>query len=134
MLIDHIGIAVKDLESAIKTYEAILHTTCDKREFVESEMVETAFFQTGESKVELLGATSDESVIAKYVEKKGEGLHHVAFEVSDIYAELERLKKEGFTILNEKPKQGADRKLIAFVHPKETNGVLIELCQSMKDV
>ena len=134
MHIDHIGIAVKDLESAIKTYELLLNTFCNKRELVESEMVETAFFQTGESKVELLGATSDESVIAKYVQKKGEGLHHVAFEVSDIYSELKRLKKEGFTILNEKPKKGADNKLIAFVHPKQTNGVLIELCQGIRNL
>lgn len=130
MHIDHIGVAVKDLESAIKTYETILNRTCDKREVVESEKVETAFFQTGESKVELLGATSPDSVIAKYTEKRGEGLHHVAFEVEDIEAELERLKNEGFTLLNEKPKQGADNKLVAFVHPKDNNGVLLELCQS----
>lgn len=131
MHIDHIGIAVKDLEAAIKTYETILKRPCDKRELVESEMVETAFFQTGESKVELLGATSSDSVIAKYVEKKGEGLHHVAFDVKDIHAELDRLRKEGFTVLNEKPKNGADNKLVAFVHPKDNNGVLVELCQSI---
>lgn len=130
MHIDHIGIAVKDLESAIKTYETILNTKCNKRERVESEKVETAFFNTGQSKVELLGATTTDSVIAKYVEKKGEGLHHVAFEVDDIYAELERLRKEGFNILNEQPKDGADNKLVAFIHPKDNNGVLIELCQS----
>lgn len=132
MHIDHIGIAVKDLNQAIKVYETLLNTSCDKRERVESEMVETAFFQTGESKVELLGATSPESVIAKYVEKKGEGLHHVAFEVSDIVAELERLRSNGFTILNEKPKEGADNKLVAFIHPKDNHGVLVELCQSKK--
>ncbi|MFV1885325.1 MAG: methylmalonyl-CoA epimerase [Balneola sp.] len=130
MHIDHVGIAVKDLEAAIKTYETILKKTCDKREVVESEKVETAFFQTGESKVELLGATSSDSVIAKYVEKKGEGLHHVAFEVSDIFAELDRLRSEGFTVLNEQPKNGADNKLVAFVHPKDNSGVLVELCQS----
>lgn len=130
MHIDHIGIAVKDLESAIKTYETILNRPCDKVETVESEQVETAFFQTGESKVELLGATSSDSVIAKYVERHGEGLHHVAFEVLDIYAEMDRLKAEGFHVLNEKPKDGADNKLVAFIHPKNNNGVLIELCQS----
>lgn len=132
MHIDHIGVAVKDLEAAIKTYETILNRRCDKREVVESEKVETAFFQTGESKVELLGATSPDSVIAKYVEKKGEGLHHVAFEVDDIYAELDRLRSEGFTVLNEQPKDGADNKLVAFVHPKDNNGVLVELCQSKR--
>lgn len=130
MHIDHIGVAVADLESAIKTYETILNTSCSKREVVDSEKVETAFFQTGESKVELLGATSDDSVIAKYIAKKGQGLHHVAFEVTDIYAELDRLRNEGFTILNEQPKDGADNKLVAFVHPKNNAGVLVELCQS----
>ncbi len=133
MHIDHIGIAVKDLEAAIKTYEAILNTTCDKREIVISEKVETAFFQTGESKVELLGATGPDSVIAKYVDKKGEGLHHVAFEVDDIFKELQRLRDEGFTVLNEQPKNGADNKLVAFVHPKDNCGVLVELCQSLNN-
>ena len=132
MHIDHIGIAVKDLESAVKTYEKILNSKCDKRERVESENVETAFFDTGESKVELLGATTSDSVIAKYIEKKGEGLHHVAFEVDDIHEELDRLRKLGFNILNEQPKDGADNKLVAFIHPKDNNGVLIELCQSKK--
>ncbi len=130
MHIDHIGVAVKDIEAAIKTYETILNTKCTKREVVESEKVETAFFQTGESKIELLGPTSPDSVIAKYTEKKGEGLHHVAFEVVDIHAELDRLRNEGFTVLNDKPKDGADNKLVAFVHPKDNNGVLVELCQS----
>lgn len=133
MHIDHIGIAVKDLEEAISTYEKILNTKCTKREIVESEKVETAFFQTGESKVELLGATSPDSVIATYIKKRGEGMHHVAFEVNDIFAELERLKNEGFVVLNETPKDGADNKLVAFLHPKGNNGVLIELCQSKKD-
>ncbi|GAB5407702.1 MAG: methylmalonyl-CoA epimerase [Balneolaceae bacterium] len=131
MHIDHIGIAVKDLESAVKTYETILNSSCSKREVVESEMVETAFFQTGESKVELLGATSSDSIIAKYVEKKGEGLHHVAFEVEDIHTELDRLRVEGFTVLNKQPKLGADNKLVAFIHPKDNHGVLVELCQTI---
>lgn len=130
MKIDHIGIAVSDLEKAINTYEKVLNTACYKREVVESEKVDTAFFQTGESKVELLGATSPDSVIRKYVDKRGEGIHHIAFEVKDIHSEMERLRKEGFTLLNEKPKKGADNKLIAFLHPKEQHGVLVELCQS----
>lgn len=130
MHIDHIGIAVKDLESAVKTYEKILNRNCDKREVVDSEKVETAFFNTGQSKVELLGGTAPDSVINKYIEKKGEGIHHVAFEVDDIHSELDRLRKEGFTVLNEQPKDGADNKLVAFVHPKDNHGVLIELCQT----
>ena len=130
MHIDHIGIAVKDLNDAVDTYEKLLNTPCYKTEMVESEKVETAFFQTGESKVELLGATEQDSVIAKYIEKRGEGLHHVAFEVENIRAELKRLEAEGFTILNNEPKKGADNKWVAFVHPKDNNGVLVELCQS----
>lgn len=130
MHIDHIGIAVKDIDKAIQTYEKMLNRSCDKTETVESEKVKTAFFQTGESKVELLGATEPDSVIAKYVDRKGEGLHHVAFEVQDIYKELDRLRDEGFTVLNEQPKDGADNKLVAFVHPKDNNGVLVELCQA----
>ncbi|HET6528607.1 MAG TPA: methylmalonyl-CoA epimerase [Balneolaceae bacterium] len=130
MHIDHIGIAVKDLEAAVKTYEKLLNGTCYKREMVEGQKVETAFFKTGESKVELLGATDADSVIAKYVEKKGEGMHHVAFEVDDIRAELKRLRDEGFTLLNDKPTPGADNKLVAFVQPKDNCGVLVELCQS----
>lgn len=130
MHIDHIGIAVKNLDEAVKTYEKILNTTCYKREVVEGEKVDTAFFQTGESKVELLGGTSQDSVINTYIEKRGEGIHHVAFEVDDITAEMKRLKEEGFTLLNEKPKKGADSKLVAFLHPKGNHGVLVELCQS----
>ena len=130
MHIDHIGIAVKDLETAVKTYEKILNRPCDKREVVDSEKVETAFFNTGQSKVELLGGTTPDSVINKYIAKKGDGIHHVAFEVNDIHSELDRLRKEGFTVLNEEPKEGADNKLVAFVHPKDNHGVLIELCQS----
>lgn len=132
MHIDHIGIAVKDLKKAARTYRKILNADPTKTEIVESESVETIFFQTGESKVELLGGTSEDSVITKYVNKKGEGLHHVAFEVDDIRAELKRLAGEGFTILNKEPKKGADNKLVAFIHPKDNNGVLVELCQSIK--
>lgn len=132
MYIDHIGIAVRDLEKAIEIYEKILNTGCYLREVVEGEKVDTAFFRTGESKVELLGATSPDSVINTYIEKRGEGIHHVAFEVADIRKEMERLKKEGFTLLNETPKKGADNKLVAFVHPKDNCGVLVELCQSSK--
>jgi methylmalonyl-CoA/ethylmalonyl-CoA epimerase len=130
MRIDHIGIAVPDLEAAIRTYETLLQTPCYKRELVASENVETAFFQTGESKVELLGATSPESVIATYIQKKGPGLHHVAFEVDDLDAELKRLSESGFVLITPVPKLGADNKRIAFLHPKSCEGVLVELCQS----
>jgi methylmalonyl-CoA/ethylmalonyl-CoA epimerase len=129
--IDHIGIAVADLESAIEKYEALLGTKCFKREVVDSEMVETAFFQTGESKVELLAGTSPDSVITKYVAKRGEGMHHVAFEVPDIHAEIKRYQSLGYQLLAENPKRGADNKLIVFLHPKEAHGVLIELCQGL---
>ena len=130
MHIDHIGIAVHDLDKAIATYEKILNKNLAKTERVDSEKVETAFFETGQSKVELLGPTEPTSVIQKFIDKKGEGIHHVAFEVDDINKEMERLRGEGFTLLNEEPKQGADNKLVAFVHPKDNHGVLIELCQS----
>lgn len=133
MHIDHLGIAVDDLEAAIETYERLLNGECYKREIVEDQKVETAFFKTGQSKVELLGATSPDSVIAKYVAKNGEGMHHVAFEVDDIHAELDRLREEGFTVLNDEPKRGADNKLVAFVHPKDNHGVLVELCQSIEE-
>lgn len=133
MKIEHIGIAVKDLEAAVETYEQLLNGKCYKRETVEQQKVETAFFRTGESKVELLGATSPESVIAKYIDKKGEGMHHVAFEVDDIHSELDRLRDEGFTVLGEEPSRGADNKLVAFLHPKDNHGVLVELCQSIED-
>lgn len=129
--IEHIGIAVKNLESAGKIYESLLGVKSYKKEAVDSENVMTEFFQTGESKVELLEATSAESAIFKFIEKKGEGIHHIAFEVDDILSEMERLKSEGFVLLNEKPKQGADQKLVCFIHPKSANGVLIELCQSI---
>jgi methylmalonyl-CoA/ethylmalonyl-CoA epimerase len=131
--IEHLGIAVKDLEASIVVYEALLNTKCYKREEVKSENVITAFFQSGLNKVELLQATSEESAIYKFIEKKGEGIHHVAFNVQDIEKEMERLRKEGFRLLNEQPKRGADNKLICFVHPKDTSGVLMELCQEISE-
>jgi methylmalonyl-CoA/ethylmalonyl-CoA epimerase len=127
--IEHIGIAVRDLAISIPLFEKLLNSQCYKTELVETENVNTAFFKTGESKIELVQSTSAEGVIAKYIDKKGEGVHHIAFAVEDIYAEMERLKNEGFILLNEKPKNGADNKLVCFLHPKGTNGVLIELCQ-----
>lgn len=126
--IEHIGIAVKNLEEAIPRYEKLLDTPCYKTESVESEKVNTAFFQTGPNKIELLESTDPDGVIARFIEKKGEGLHHIAFDVADIYAEMERLRAQGFILLNNSPKDGADNKLICFVHPKHSNGVLIELC------
>lgn len=126
--IEHIGLAVKSLETSVPLFEKLLNTNCYKTELVASENVNTAFFRTGESKVELLESTAPDGVIAKYIDKKGEGIHHIAFEVQDIYAEMQRLKAEGFTLLNEEPKAGADNKLVCFLHPKGTNGVLIELC------
>ncbi|MFM7023012.1 MAG: methylmalonyl-CoA epimerase [Flavobacteriales bacterium] len=130
--IDHIGIAVSDLAAAIDRYQKLLNVSCDKIEEVATEQVKTAFFPMGESKIELLGATSPESPIAKFIAKKSEGIHHIAFEVEDIYAEIQRLKAEGFTPLSETPKKGADNKLICFFHPKDANGVLIEICQSIR--
>jgi|SRR5690606_34390724 len=130
--VEHIGIAVKDLKISIPLFEKLLNTKCYKQENVESEKVTTAFFQTGESKVELLESTDPDGVIAKFIEKKGEGLHHIAFHVDDIQAEMERLKNEGFILLNDAPKNGADNKLVCFLHPRSTNGVLIELCADKK--
>ncbi|MDX1954368.1 MAG: methylmalonyl-CoA epimerase [Chitinophagaceae bacterium] len=130
--IEHIGIAVKDLEKSIPLFEKLLNTPCYKQELVESEKVNTAFFRTGDNKIELLQSTDPTGVIATYIEKKGEGMHHIAFDVTDIYAEMERLKQEGFVLLNEKPKNGADNKLVCFLHPKGTNGVLVELCQEIR--
>ena len=130
--IEHIGIAVKDLSISIPLFEKLLNSQCYKTELVESEKVNTAFFKTGESKIELMQSTTADGVIAKYIDKKGEGMHHIAFAVTDIYAEMERLKSEGFILLNETPKNGADNKLVCFLHPKNTNGVLIELCQDKK--
>lgn len=129
--IEHIGIAVKDIEQANKVYENLLGVAPYKMEKVESEGVSTSFFQTGESKIELLEATNPESAIAKFIEKKGEGIHHIAFAVEDIEKEMKRLSDQGFRILNEKPKKGADNKLVCFIHPKNTNGVLVELCQEI---
>lgn len=127
--IEHLGIAVSDLDASIALFETLLGTPCYKIERVESELVNTAFFQVGESKIELLQATNPESAIGKFLEKRGQGIHHIAFEVDDIDAELERLKSEGFELIHATPKDGADNKRIAFLHPKSTNGVLIELCQ-----
>ena len=130
--IEHIGIAVKDLEASNTLFEKLLGVAHYKTEEVVSEGVKTSFFKSGPNKIELLEATKPDSPIAKYLEKKGEGIHHVAFAVEDIVSEIERLKGEGFVVLNEKPKKGADNKLVAFLHPKGTNGVLVELCQEIK--
>jgi methylmalonyl-CoA/ethylmalonyl-CoA epimerase len=130
--VEHIGIAVKNLADSISLFEKLLNTTCYKTEAVESEKVITAFLKTGETKIELLESSDPDGVIARFIEKKGEGTHHIAFEVSDIVAEMERLKSEGFVLLNEMPKAGADNKLVCFLHPKHTNGVLIELCMDKK--
>jgi methylmalonyl-CoA/ethylmalonyl-CoA epimerase len=127
--IEHLGIAVKDLNASIQLYETLFQTVCYKIESVESEGVKTAFFQIGESKIELLEATNTDSPIAKFLEKKGPGFHHVAFETSDIDAEIERLIKEGFELIHLTPKDGADNKRIAFLHPKAVDGLLLELCQ-----
>nr|MBK9650734.1 methylmalonyl-CoA epimerase [Bacteroidota bacterium] len=132
--IEHMGIAVKNIDDANSIYEKLLGTSSYKTEEVLSENVITSFFKCGESKIELLQATNENSAIAKFIEKRGEGIHHIAFEVDDIHAEMKRLHNEGFVLLNEQPKQGADNKLICFVHPKNTNGVLIELCQEIKQV
>ncbi len=131
--VEHIGIAVKDLSVSIPLFEKLLLTNCYKKEKVDSEAVETAFFAKGETKIELLQSTEPDGIIARYIEKKGEGVHHIAFAVSNIVAEIERLKAEGFTVLNDVPKEGADNKLVAFLHPKSTNSVLIELCQEIID-
>ena len=130
--IEHIGIAVKELEVSNDLFAALLGKPHYKIEAVESEGVRTSFFEAGPNKIELLEATSADSPIAKFIEKKGEGIHHIAFAVDDIEAEIERLSKEGFIVLNKTPKKGADNKLVAFLHPKSTNGVLIELCQEIK--
>jgi len=129
--IEHIGIAVKDLETSNALFSKLLNTPPYKIETVASEGVTTSFFKIGESKIELLEATHPDSPIAKFIDKKGEGIHHIAYEVSDIYTEMQRLKAEGFIVLNETPKKGADNKLVVFLHPKSTNGVLVELCQEM---
>ncbi len=130
--IEHIGIAVKSISESVPLFEKLLNTGCYKKESVESEGVQTAFFQKGETKIELLEAQRADSPIAGFIEKKGEGIHHIAFEVQDIVAEMQRLAAEGFVLLNQQPKEGADNKLICFLHPKSTNSVLIELCQEKK--
>ncbi|MCF0063912.1 methylmalonyl-CoA epimerase [Dyadobacter chenwenxiniae] len=130
--VEHIGIAVKELEEAEKLFSNLFNSRPYKRETVASEGVLTSFFQVNQTKIELLQSTDPDGVIARFIEKKGEGFHHVAFEVDDIVAEMARLKKEGFTLLSETPKPGADNKLVCFLHPKSTNGMLIELCQEIK--
>jgi len=130
--IEHLGIAVKELNTAIPLFEQLLNTPCYKTEEVASEGVSTAFFQTGDAKIELLEATNEASPIAKFITKKGEGIHHIAFEVENIEAEMKRLQALGFELLNKQPKNGADNKLVCFLHPKTTNGVLVELCQEKR--
>ena len=129
---EHIGIAVKDLATSVPLFEKLLNSQCYKTETVESEQVNTAFFKTGETKIELLESAAENGVISRFIEKKGEGIHHIAFEVADIEAEMKRLQEAGFVLLNEKPKPGADNKLVCFLHPKGTNGVLVELCMECK--
>lgn len=131
--IEHLGIAVKDLDAAMKTYAALFGEEAYKVEEVASEGVKTAFFRSGPNKIELLEGTHDDSPISKYIAKRGEGIHHVAFDVEDIEASMKRLSEAGFRLLNETPKPGADNKLVAFLHPKDSHGVLIELCQERKD-
>lgn len=130
--VEHIGIAVKSLAVSIPLFEKLLNSPCYKTELVESERVNTAFLKTGDTKIELLESVDTNGVIARFVEKKGEGIHHIAFEVEDIESEMKRLQAEGFILLNETPKVGADNKLVCFLHPKQTNGVLIELCMSIR--
>ncbi len=130
--IEHLGIAVKNLEQSNAVFEKLFGQPPYKLEKVAAESVSTSFFKMGESKIELLEATSNESAIARFIEKKGEGIHHIALEVADIYEEMKRMKEQGFRLLSEEPKKGADNKLICFIHPKETNGVLIELCQEIR--
>lgn len=130
--VEHIGIAVKNLAQSNELFAKLLNTEPYKQEEVQSEHVITSFFKVGETKIELLEATHESSTIAKFIEKKGEGIHHIAYEVADIQQEMERLKNEGFVLLNEQPKHGADNKLVCFLHPKSTNGVLVELCQEIR--
>lgn len=130
--IEHIGIAVKELANAEKIFEKLLNGSPYKSETVENEGVTTSFYKVGENKIELLEAISADSAIGKFIANRGEGIHHIAFEVEDIFAEMERLKSEGFKILNEEPREGADNKLVCFIHPKSANGVLVELCQEKK--
>ncbi len=134
MKVEHIGIAVKELSVSIPLFEKLLNTPCYKTEVIEGELVNTAFFLKGENKIELLEAYSGASVINNFIEKRGEGIHHIAFEVDDIDEEIKRLVNEGFTLINDKPKQGADNKMVCFLHPKSTNGVLIELVMEIKNI
>jgi len=127
--IEHLGLAVENMDEAIKTFEILLSTSCYKLEEVISEHVKTAFFQVGQSKIELLEATDQSSAIAKFIAKKGRGIHHIAFDVENIEVEIKRLSENGFELIHQSPKSGADNKLIAFLHPKSTEGILIELCQ-----
>jgi methylmalonyl-CoA/ethylmalonyl-CoA epimerase len=129
--IEHIGIAVKNLETSVPLFESLLNVKCYKQETVESEKVITAFFKTGQTKIELLQDEKEDGVIKNFIERKGEGIHHIAFEVENIRNEVARLKQEGFIVLNEEPKKGADNKLVCFLHPKSSNGVLIELCEQI---
>ena len=129
--IEHIGIAVKNLQISIPLFESLLATTCYKQETVDSENVITAFFKTGETKIELLQDAKEDGVISKFIAGRGEGIHHIAFEVKNIRTEILRLKQQGFIVLNEEPKKGADNKLVCFLHPKSTNGILIELCEQI---
>jgi len=130
--VEHIGIAVKTLAESVPLFEKLLNSQCYKTEMVESEKVYTAFFKSGDTKIELLEGIEENGVISKFIDKKGEGLHHIAFEVDNIETEMQRLKNEGFILLNDKPKKGADNKLVCFLHPKSTKGVLIELCEQIK--
>lgn len=131
--VEHIGIAVNSLANSIPLFQKLLNTPCYKTETVESEAVNTAFFQTGATKIELLESTTDDGVIKKFLDRKGEGIHHLAFEVADIHAEMARLKEAGFVLLNEQPKRGADNKWVCFLHPKSTHSVLIEICQERRE-
>ena len=130
--VEHIGIAVRTLAESVPLFEKLLNSQCYKTEVVQGEKVNTAFFKTKDTKIELLESIDENGVISKFIDKKGEGLHHIAFEVDNIETEMERLKSEGFILLNENPKKGADNKLVCFLHPKSTNGVLIELCEEIK--
>jgi len=130
--IEHIGIAVDSLDTAIPLYEKLLNTPCYKTEMVESENVNTAFFKTGNNKIELLESTTDDGVIRKFIDQKGQGMHHIAFAVEDIRTEMKRLREAGFRLLQDEPKMGADNKWVCFIHPKNTHGVLVELCQERK--
>ena len=130
--VEHIGIAVRSLSDSIPLFEKLLNTGCYKKESVDSEQVQTAFFKTGDTKIELLESISEDGVIQRFINKKGEGIHHIAFDVHDIKAEMKRLKELGFRLLSDEPKTGADNKLVCFLHPKDTNGVLIELCQEIR--